>query len=303
LLTSDTHSLRDMRLIETPSSSPLLENPFHRHILEQVASISSPSTPNAPTTLNVPGFRVVPIPEDRAAAAISALRNDPILERINPMLPRPTFSLFILAPTFSGKTTLILNLLTRRDAYRGIFDAIFIVSPTVNIDPLWNKVEVSRGAMFSQWDEEAQFVLCKALADQTRRMELLRNGEIEPKDMPRYLFVFDDIVGQGIGDDKMLREFATKARWANTSLIISSQRFREVARELRVNATDFALYDNPMGGELDAVAQELRGTLTRKEFFKVYREAVKEPHGFLHVTRSANPDLRFRASMHSFIQI
>ena len=45
----------------------------------------------------------------------------------------------MLAPSFSGKTILISNLIL--DIYRGCFQRVFIFSPTINLDSVWKPVK------------------------------------------------------------------------------------------------------------------------------------------------------------------
>ena len=45
----------------------------------------------------------------------------------------------ILAPSFSGKTVLISNLIL--DVYKNCFNRIYIFSPTINIDDNWGPVK------------------------------------------------------------------------------------------------------------------------------------------------------------------
>ena len=45
----------------------------------------------------------------------------------------------ILAPSFSGKTVLMSNMIL--DIYRGCFSRIFIFSPTKNLDSVWKPVK------------------------------------------------------------------------------------------------------------------------------------------------------------------
>ena len=45
----------------------------------------------------------------------------------------------ILAPSFSGKTVLMSNMIL--DIYRGCFSRIFIFSPTINLDSVWKPVK------------------------------------------------------------------------------------------------------------------------------------------------------------------
>lgn len=63
--------------------------------------------------------------------------NDTVL---HPLLPTHPSLLAIVAPRKSGKTTLLVNMLTRADMYKAFFHEIHIWSPTINLDKKWEKV-------------------------------------------------------------------------------------------------------------------------------------------------------------------
>lgn len=57
------------------------------------------------------------------------------------------FSLGIIAPKGSGKTTLMQNLLLRDEFYRGYFHRIYIFSPSIESDPKWDWVLEQPGVL------------------------------------------------------------------------------------------------------------------------------------------------------------
>ena len=58
--------------------------------------------------------------------------------KINPILPQPPFLWSLVANVKSGKSCFIMNLIFRKNFYRGYFDTIYYVSPSVeNDDTCW----------------------------------------------------------------------------------------------------------------------------------------------------------------------
>ena len=47
----------------------------------------------------------------------------------------------LVNPSGGGKTTLMANMIINEDMYRGVFDRIFIFSPTVHLDSTWEPVK------------------------------------------------------------------------------------------------------------------------------------------------------------------
>ena len=62
-------------------------------------------------------------------------------ERINPAyLPQPDTILNIVGSMRSGKTNLMINMLTRW--YKGYFDHIYLISPSAYTDDKWRSIQL-----------------------------------------------------------------------------------------------------------------------------------------------------------------
>jgi GTPase SAR1 family protein len=64
---------------------------------------------------------------------------------ISEILPTHEFSMLIIAPRGSGKTTLILNFLS--DFYKAYFHSISVFSPTMNGDSKWQTIKNMKGVL------------------------------------------------------------------------------------------------------------------------------------------------------------
>ena len=64
---------------------------------------------------------------------------------VSDVLPKHEFSMLMIAPRGSGKTTLILNLITKM--FKGYFHRIFVFSPTMAGDPKWEAAKKIKGVL------------------------------------------------------------------------------------------------------------------------------------------------------------
>lgn len=63
----------------------------------------------------------------------------------HPNLPKHEFSALMVAPRGSGKTTLVLNLLSK--LYAGYFHRVVVFSPTQHGDPKWEVIKKQKGIL------------------------------------------------------------------------------------------------------------------------------------------------------------
>jgi hypothetical protein len=70
--------------------------------------------------------------------------------------PQKCFRMLIFSPSNSGKSNLIKNLITRNEfGYTSYYkNNIFIFSPTIKIDPIWQSVELPKTHLYDDWDEK-----------------------------------------------------------------------------------------------------------------------------------------------------
>ncbi|MGI9142978.1 MAG: DEAD/DEAH box helicase family protein [Fluviibacter sp.] len=107
-------------------------------------------------------FPDVPItakmPPKRKAADADALSIEPIKEPAgskhpdppHPNLPSHEFSCLMVAPRGSGKTTLVLNLISK--LYKKYFQRVVVFSPTMHGDEKWNTVKKQKDIL-AKWDD------------------------------------------------------------------------------------------------------------------------------------------------------
>jgi len=92
-----------------------------------------------------------------------------------------------VAPTNSGKTNLIINLLNRKVFYRKKFDYIILISSTVAIDPLWKRAK----GIDEAYEGYNDSIIVNLIQRQKDTLE--KEGREET---PNVLLILDDVIDQ-----------------------------------------------------------------------------------------------------------
>ena len=110
----------------------------------------------------------------------------------DPFPPCPGCSGAFVAKTASGKTTTLISMVI--GPYRKVFDAIYVVSPSVNIDSAWDPVkDFAKGlksAEFLEDFDEARIL--EILDEQRQKIHELKLAKSK-KPLPQCLFILDDV--------------------------------------------------------------------------------------------------------------
>lgn len=159
---------------------------------------------------------IVPLSRRKASDIMKRQLEAPFVD----MLPS---ILVIVGPVKSGKTALMLNLLTRKELFGDLADELWIASPTVGLDDSWEILGDMQGVHF---DRVADSNLLKDIeAAQTDYQDSHRGARLHQG------LVIDDAVGMAAtvpGFKTSLGRFSTLFRHVVDFLIISTQSMKVV---------------------------------------------------------------------------
>jgi len=207
---------------------------------------------------------------------IKAPNNTKEDEDIPPILFQPPFRCIIIAPSNSGKSVLISNLISSRDLpYRKYFKKnIFIWSSTFHLtDPSFEMSDnIEKGNVFNEYNENT--------------IQDLINEQIgiihkyTKKKAPHLLFIFDDVV-QDLNQSRqsVLNKLFFSARHYNISLILLSQQYKMVPRSMRLNSSDTIIFQTGNNSEVQKIAEEQ--AIPVDKFKEILKHATSEPYSFL----------------------
>jgi hypothetical protein len=164
------------------------------------------------------------------------------------------FRMCVVAPSGSGKTNFLLNLIRVFSSGKGTFTDITIV--TANKDePLYN------------W-----------LSGQSDNIKIVEGLENNPKlddydKKSNHLLIWDDLVLSK--DLKPVEKYYIRARKRNVSLMFLSQSYVDIPKMIRKNSCYLVLFD--LGGskrESDYILREWSGELEKHELRAIYNDAT-----------------------------
>ena len=218
---------------------------------------------------------------------------------LSPLLPKPPFSWIILGTVGAGKTSMIWSMINEKTGwFKSYFDKIVMWSSTIDSNSTWEGIE--NVEVINVFDEE----YLKSYYNQIQiNQQKLRDSK---KKIHSYLFVFDDMITQGIVSHHRISTidhiFQTY-RHNNVSSIICSQSYKQLNKTTRsLNLSGlFVLKVNRQ--EIYDIAVEHCGLLTEKEFVAMYNDIMKEKHHYLFVDYKADPQNRFRDTINNIIKI
>jgi len=220
---------------------------------------------------------------------------------IDPRLPVHRFRCGIIAPSHSGKTNLIINLIKSKKFYYGYFK-VFIFSKSIHNDPIWDNVHISGKYLCNELSEPK---IDKILEHQAYLKDKYEEDET-PEKLPNLLFVIDDMCGdsQLSNRNSILNTLFYRGRHFNLSIILVSQAYKMISKNIRTNFSDMIFYAVENDGELKSIIEENSGGLSKKNFEKVFKYATKERFNFLYIARKFMGKKRFRRNFDSslFIQ-
>ena len=199
-------------------------------------------------------------------------------------LPKGHFAMSIVGKSGSGKTNMVLNLLTKRGKMLNRkFDRVYLISPslaTITDDP------------FETIPEEQKYTDLTPAVLEEIKADIANSGE-------KCLIVMDDVVA-GIKDRKL--EMAVAKLTYNRRhlcgeggcccLIITSQVYNRIPLSIRKNFSHLILFKSSNKRELKSIADEV-ALMPDKEFYELLGYTFDKRHNFLYVDTTKDTNQMF----------
>lgn len=216
---------------------------------------------------------------------------------IDPRLPQPNFRLIMVAPSFTGKSNLILNLLI--DHYvEGMI--VYIFSKSFGNDSIWDNIDIDDEFVFDNFDEPA---INSILSKQSKLKQKYKN---QLEKVPKLLFIIDDMINDIIDSKSdIITKLFFRGRHFVLSTILTSQAYTAIPNKIRVNGSDMIFFSQSSAKEVKTISEENGfGGLDRKDFTKLFIHATTfEDFSFLYVNRRAQLGSKFRRKFDTIINI
>ena len=229
------------------------------------------------------------------------IRPLPQLERvfeclIHPLLPQG--SALIVAPSFSGKSTLLVNMILR--ARFGLcvhYQKIIIFSPTVHQDSSWDLLQPSNyfpspvRCRDGKRRMSAEILLDSDFNTDKVQAVLDSQEALETRVRPRVLLILDDLASELQQGNITMNRLLFRGRHSKVWCYITSQLYRRVPRAIRVNM-GYLIFFQVNQNELKTISEEL-STGSVREFEDLFKKCTSKQFSFLCVDMKKPVDKRY----------
>lgn len=203
-------------------------------------------------------------------------------------------------PSGSGKTVWLADCLTR--IYAGCFQRIYVFSPSVHLDSIWQPVKdyvyktmgvpEDEQCFFDTWDGAA----LQEIVETQKAVVQHQKKEKASKELWGIAIVCDDFAddprilasrkGSAAGGS-MLNTLLVRGRHMMISTFVLVQKMRLAGSILRVNAQALVIFRLRNKLELEGVIEELSAVYDKDTLLRMYEQATAEPYSFLYVNLTA----------------
>lgn len=192
-----------------------------------------------------------------------------IHEQIVDPLPKTPFFMSIIGSAGSGKTSMLINLLTSRQAYKKAFHNVHVIMPSHSVASLKKNCFKDHDKMH----DELTWETLAGIAETVKKSA--EEGESS-------LLVMDDVTA-ALKDNEIQRELKDliyNRRHYRLSIIILVQSYNAMPLPIRKTLSHFIAYKPRNKKEYTAIFDELIG-LDREEADELQRFVFDEPYAFM----------------------
>jgi hypothetical protein len=191
-------------------------------------------------------------------------------------LLQPPFTYVFVAPTKSGKSVLTVNLLKNLNfGYKGVFDEVYYISPTVMFDDTLNKAVKEDDEIIKIHDEKDLENVDGILS------MIVKEQKDTPDDKRKHkLIVLDDMI-EYFSNHSKLNTLPALSRHYKLSFIVCSQVYVGLPVKLRKNAGAYMVFKIYNNKDLKTLEDEVG--VNFGNFLENYHKATDEKYNFLYI--------------------
>ena len=207
-------------------------------------------------------------------------------------VPKCPLRMLAIGPSGSGKSVALQNMVL--DIYRNCFSRVYIFSPSIHIDSIWDPVkEYIKKELKPSKDEKYLFDhydpkdLEKIIDQQYKITEYLKKQK--KKKLYQILLIIDDFADSPEFTRKspLLHQLYIRGRHSMISTITATQVYKVISPIVRKNVTDLIIFKLRNYADLEGIVEELAALTDKKIIHNIYKQAVEQPFAFLYVNLTA----------------
>jgi hypothetical protein len=197
------------------------------------------------------------------------------------------FAAVCVGARHSGKSNLTKNLFLRKELYGKHFrpNDIIIISPTLGLDDSYDEFKT-----VNKFNEFSEKILEDILESQKKNISMYGK-----KRTPWVVVILDDLA-----DDKkayknggFLEKFFLRGRHYKINIWVNSQKITSIGRSIRVNATQFIMFEPVNASEIDFFLHENSNKKEKDNLQSELEDLWKDKYTFLAIDHMKPKDKRY----------
>ena len=194
-----------------------------------------------------------------------------------PMM-QPAFTTLVVAPTASGKSNMLCNLLKNvLFGYHNVFEEIYYISPTVMLDDTLKSV-AKDNQIIKIHDVDELELIDHILSDLVKEQKKKDEEDRQP-----LLVVLDDCL-EYFSNHSVLNNLPALSRHYKISFIILTQVYSAFPSRARKNCSHIIIFKLYNKKDLKAIDDEVGSNY--ENFMEQYNDATKEKYSFLYLNNT-----------------
>ena len=212
------------------------------------------------------------------------------------VVPKLPFKSIICAPSNSGKTVLITNLIEH--VYKDCFERVYIISPSISVDDSWrstkkyldNSITVGENEP-SLYQETFNEATVNSIMDTQKKLTDHIKKNKDSNRLYSILIVLDDVADDtSQRNSKALKSLFVNGRHRHINIILSSQKGSLLNPVARVHADSIYVFKLRNYQDLEMLLIEFSALVNdKKEMLEIYRKATEKPYSFLYINLKGQP--------------
>jgi hypothetical protein len=216
-------------------------------------------------------------------------------------VPKHPFRAILSGASGSGKTNLLLWLLTKDIIYKDFFDVIIILSPTAGkLDDSYAALAKSNSKSVIRIINDITEDVIKTIMSTNKKIILEKKVHKSPK----LLLIYDDIISnKKLMNTKAFLHSFVASRHYNASVIICTQKYNAVPRTCRLQA-NAVFYFRGSNSEREVLAIEFSPSgYNKKEMISIIDHCTNEPYSFLFWNGQAGRGKQIRCGVDTILTL
>lgn len=203
------------------------------------------------------------------------------------ILPKLPFGMAVVGKSGSGKTQMMIHMMTNKHLLKDAFDFVYLWTGTKADQEMIRVLKLPKDCIKNDFEEDD----VKKIMDKMEKT-VEKNGF---KNTPSVCFIFDDFLNKTkFMKSPTMVKLASANRHLNISYILLSQYYKKLTPVIRTNVSYIAFFPASLSEVVKLSEEQCPANTSHKDMIKLVQYATNKPYQFLAINNRCSCDMRLR---------